>query len=129
MGWPIYTETFLRCAGVDTTHRWTVPSNKRAVIKSVSAVQLNGALGTVEVSINGVYLTYAVFQAVATVQTVALTAVCYRTQELKVILRTGNVHCHVSGYLFDDVVGTAVDRADVERGQVDELEELPARPP
>lgn len=126
MPWPVYSETFVRALGQDTTTIYTVPSGHRAVVKSVSSVQLSGALATVEVVVANVYLAYAVFQAVGQVQAVSTMTVAYAGQQIKVIIRAGNAHSQVSGYLFKNPPTGSDDPPDVERRRNIDAEPLPA---
>jgi hypothetical protein len=99
----VYTTRLLAVAASNgASTAFHVPVGKRAVIRSMTALQSNGSTGTMLLSVNGMYCSGMIFQGPSYhPQVVNLTAVAYAGEEIHVWSDVP-VYCHIAGYLFDD---------------------------
>jgi hypothetical protein len=96
-----YTHTFVRAAAVGVT-RYTVPSDKRAIVTNVTCVNFAGAGQTLSVVVSGLYVVYFAFPGNNQSRSESLKVVAYATHTIEAHIAAAGMHTSVSGYLFDE---------------------------
>lgn len=111
MAWPVYSELLFKASPNNVWEQWYVPTGKRAVVKSVSAVNTQPAIARVDVSVAGYVVWIHNFPAAITSEVLAVMWVAYAGQHLGIRTSTSNASCVLCGYLFDDPGGLQGDPA------------------
>lgn len=100
MPWPVYTETFARSSSASGTwSSYTVPAGRRAVVKSVSGVNVSSGVARLFARVAGFYVVQRALQA-GTDYVWNGTIVAYAGQAIEVTSQDFTAHAAISGYLF-----------------------------
>jgi hypothetical protein len=126
MGWPVYTETFVRATG-SGGWTWVCPAGKRAVVTSVTCVNASASGRNMSVSIAGYLVVRFAPLAANTSQPQTLRSVCYAGEDVTAFPGGTDMWIVVSGYLFDDAAG-ALAAVEAQQWEPFKAQQLPARP-
>lgn len=102
MPWPVYTERFLLVSEAGVWQHWPVPTNMRAVVKSISGVKPAGAAGGVVIAVHGVQVFTVDLQDQETAYDAAVTIVAYEQEWVQGYVSTPNMTLVICGFLFED---------------------------
>jgi hypothetical protein len=101
MGWPVYSETFVRTLASGVSVSYTVPPGKRAVVKHCSTVNYGQVSGAAIITVGGISVGFFALQATTfDVQRPGMW-VAYAGQKIEVYHQVVGFHTTVSGFLFD----------------------------
>ena len=109
MPWPVYTERLLASTAPQTWIGTTVPVGRRAIIKSV--VALNSSTTTslkVHCVAANIYFGAFVFQEPYVSRSIDLLAVAYGGEEIRVFLEGQSGSALITGWLLEDPTGRAL---------------------
>jgi hypothetical protein len=128
VAWPVYTETFIRHRSLAAgTWSWTVPTGKRALVKSVVAVQTGSTSGIAEVLIGNVAVMLVSLPAGYRSESMELLAVAYGGQVIGAYASAANYDITVSGWLLDEAAAAEDPSLDATWERDLLVEALPAR--
>lgn len=102
MPWPTYSEVLHRGGSENVWTYYTVPVGRRAVMKSICAVNAAAAANRADVSAGGYVVWIHTFPAAIGAVTEALMLVVYGGQSIGIRTTTSNASVVISGYLFSD---------------------------
>lgn len=111
----VYSTRFILAYGAGVASEYVVPAGKRAVVKMLDAVELQGGAGNIYVKLAGIYVFGWPFTGA--IQTVhqPMYCVAYAGEIVRLeIAQPITVGCAVTGYLFDDPGGRSPGRTPVE---------------
>ena len=97
----VYTTRFLHGAGLDHVS-WQCPPGKRAVVKCISLASLSDDAKSAFVTVGGIIACSASVPGLWANRIFEGTWVAYALETITMTSVDANLHCHVTGYLFDD---------------------------
>lgn len=98
----VYTTRFFAFGGATTTRSYTVPAGKRAVVKSISAVNNLGSSASAALQVGGVYAWYVTLPAATSSTSFETRQVAYAGETILCTTTGQDTRVHVAGFLFDD---------------------------
>lgn len=103
---PVYSWRFHNHSVGGQTWVYTVPPKKRAVVRFVSMTNYHTPPASGGLSINGVPVWLVLFQDQGNTRMAEVRGVAYEGDEVQLYLGSAEMYGHVTGFLFDDPVGS-----------------------
>lgn len=126
VAWPIYSERFVTARGPNILTQWVVPAGRRAVVKSIVAVNAGSSPHLWQMFLAGSYAFGDTLPGPDLGRTYAVMQVLYGGQSLGIWTTHIDIAVSVSGYLFDDPNGPDAVPGDVTRELVTRAELQPS---
>lgn len=102
MPWPVYSESFIRTSVNGTMIVYTVPEDKRAVVRCLTICNAGPAAAAVYVRVHGYLLVGAVIQASELRVWTDLLVVAYERETMDSLANGPSISVTLSGYVLDD---------------------------
>lgn len=102
MPWPVYSERFIAHTVGGAWTRYVVPSDKRAIVTHIAAVNFVTELVEVRVQVHGLDIWYRRLPAYPAADFATTRMVAYEAEHIAVYTSPGVVMVTVCGYLFED---------------------------
>lgn len=104
MPWPVYSERFAYTETL-TPFTYTVPDGKRAIVTSLTVVNLGVSQAGASLRVHGLVVAFVSIQAAGLSQAWQLYCVAYERETITVTVGLAGMTVMACGFLFDDPVG------------------------